>query len=76
MRSTWTDSRLDDFKSGVDARFDSLDGRVGALSAEVREMRGAIGGLQRTLLQVGLGLAGAMLVGFLSLIASLLVIQL
>ncbi len=70
MRSTWTDSRLDDFKSNVDRRFDELNGRVSDLSVEVREMRGEIGSLQRTLLQVGAGLAGTMMVGFLGLIAT------
>lgn len=58
MRSTWTDSRLDDFKRDVDSKFD-------ARSAEVREMRGEIGALSRTLIQVGAGMAGAILVGFL-----------
>ncbi|MGE0066618.1 MAG: hypothetical protein AB7T48_04615 [Solirubrobacterales bacterium] len=59
MRSTWTDSRLDD-----------LNGRVSDLGSEVRELRGEIGDLKRTLLQVGGGMAGAMLVGFMGLIAT------
>jgi hypothetical protein len=63
MRFTWTDSRLDDFKRDVDSRFDGL-------SAEVREMRGEIGALSRTLIQVGAGMAGAILVGFMGLIAT------
>jgi hypothetical protein len=73
MRSTWTDSRLDDLKAGVDSRLDDLNVRVSALGVEVREMRGEIGALQRTLIQVGIGLAGAMLVGFIGLIASLFI---
>lgn len=59
MRSTWTDSRLDD-----------LNGRVSALGVEVRELRGEIGVLKRTLLQVGAGMTGALLVGFMGLIAT------
>jgi len=63
MRSTWTDSRLDDFKTSVDARID-------VLSTEIREMRGEIGALSRTLIQVGGGIAGVVLVGFMGLIAT------
>ena len=76
MRSTWTDSRLDDFKTGVDTRLDEINGRVGALGVAVRELRGEIGALQRTLIQVGVGLAGAMLVGFMGLTATLIATQL
>jgi len=70
MRSTWTDSRLDDLKSNVDIRFDELNGRFSELSSEVRELRGEIGDLKRTLLQIGGGMTGAMLVGFMGLIAT------
>ena len=76
MRSTWTDSRLDDLKSGVDKRFDELNGRVSDLGAEVHEMRGEIGALQRTLIQVGAGLAGAVLVSAVGLIATMIATQL
>jgi hypothetical protein len=66
MRSTWTDSRLDD-----------LNGRVGGIAFEmrelrkdVRELRGEFGAMQRTILQVGGGLIGTLLVGILGLIAT------
>ncbi len=66
MRSTWTDSRLDD-----------LNGRVGGIAEEmkelrrdVRELRGEFGALQRTMLQVGGGLIGTLVVGMLGLIAT------
>ena len=66
MRSTWTDSRLDD-----------LNGRVGGIADEmkelrrdVRELRGEFGALQRTMLQVGGGLFGTLVVGMLGLIAT------
>jgi hypothetical protein len=66
MRSTWTDSRLDD-----------LNGRVGAIADEVRELRkdvrdlrGEFGALQRTMMQVGGGLIGTLIVGMLGLIAT------
>jgi hypothetical protein len=66
MRSTWTDSRLDD-----------LNGRVGGIASEmrelrkdVRELRGEFGAMQRTILQVGGGLIGTLVVGMLGLIAT------
>jgi tetrahydromethanopterin S-methyltransferase subunit G len=52
MRSTWTDSRLDDFKDRVDSRLDELSHRIGDLS-------GRIDGLQHTILLVGGGLFAA-----------------
>jgi len=66
MRSTWTDSRLDD-----------LNGRVGGIADEMRELRkdvrdlrGEFGALQRTMMQVGGGLIGTLIVGMLGLIAT------
>lgn len=59
MRSTWTDSRLDD-----------LNGRVGEVRGEVHELRGEIGALHRTIIQVGGGVIGTLVVGLLGLIAT------
>ena len=59
MRSTWTDSRLDD-----------LNGRVGEIREHVRDLRGEIGALKRTMIQVGGGLIGTLFVGMLGLIAT------
>ena len=59
MRSTWTDSRLDD-----------LNGRVGEVRDEMRDMRGDIGALKRTIIQVGGGVMGTLIVGMLGLIAT------
>lgn len=49
MRSTWTDSRLDDLANKVEAGFGRVD-------ADIRGLRGEIGALQRTIIQVGGGL--------------------
>jgi hypothetical protein len=49
MRSTWTDSRLDDLADKVEAGFGRID-------ADIRGLRGEIGALQRTIIQVGGGL--------------------
>ena len=59
MRSTWTDSRLDD-----------LNGRIGEIRGEVHELRGEIGALHRTIIQVGGGVIGTLVVGLLGLIAT------
>ena len=48
VRSTWTDSRLDD-----------LNGRVGELSGRIDSLGSRIDGLQQTILLVGGGLFAA-----------------
>ena len=52
MRSTWTDSRLDDFTAETGRRFDMIDG-------ELHEIRSELGALQRTIIGVGGGLIAA-----------------
>jgi hypothetical protein len=59
MRSTWTDSRLDD-----------LNGRVGEIREEVRDVRNEIGDLKQTMIQIGGGLIGTLVVGMLGLIGT------
>jgi hypothetical protein len=77
MRSTWTDSRLDD----LNKRVGRIDDDVRALRGEmrefrvevredIRELRTDLGGLQRTIIQVGGGLIGTLLVALLGLIAT------
>lgn len=77
MRSTWTDSRLDDLNGRVTA----IHNDVGSLRAEVAtefravrkeigSVRGEIGALKRTIIQVGGGLIGTIFVGMLGLIAT------
>ena len=51
MRSTWTDSRLDDFAAHTDRRFDAVDRRFDKVDGELREIRGEIGALHRTIIQ-------------------------
>jgi hypothetical protein len=59
MRSTWTDSRLDD-----------LNGRVKEIRDDVRDLRGEIGALKRTMIQIGGGLFGTLTIGMLGLIGT------
>ena len=63
MRSTWTDSRLDDLAGKVDMGFARVDSELG-------EIRGEIGALNRTIIQVGGGLIGTVLVCAAGLIAA------
>ncbi|HKH65181.1 MAG TPA: hypothetical protein VKA35_06935 [Solirubrobacterales bacterium] len=60
LRSTWTDSRLDDFKGGVDSRLDELSQRISDLSNRVD-------GLQHTMVSGFLTLVVIMVTGFLGL---------
>lgn len=59
MRSTWTDSRLDD-----------LNQRVGEIREDVRDLRGEVGALKRAMIQLGGGLIGTLVIGMLGLIGT------
>jgi hypothetical protein len=61
MRATWTDSRLDDLNRRVSDLADRMD-------SDFREVRGEIGSLQRTIIQVG----GGMIAAFVGLMAAVL----
>jgi hypothetical protein len=65
MRATWTDSRLDEFANRTDRRFDDLEHRMDVGFARVerdfREVRGEIGALRRTIIQIGGGMIAAIL---------------
>jgi hypothetical protein len=60
LRSTWTDSRLDDFKSGVDSRLEELSHRIDELSNRVD-------GLQHTMVHGFIAMMVGMMTGFLGL---------
>jgi hypothetical protein len=60
MRSTWTDSRLDDFKERVDSR-------LGELSGQLNEQGARIDRLQHTMVQAFIALMVAMFTGFATL---------
>jgi hypothetical protein len=78
MRESWTDARLDDFRAETARRFDSLERRTedgfdrvdGRIDDLTREMNSRFDSLNRTLLQIGGGLIGTGVVGFLGLIAT------
>lgn len=60
MRSTWTDSRLDDFKQSVDERFSDLGQRVDRLSDRVDK-------IQQTMVHGFIAMMVGMMTGFLAL---------
>jgi hypothetical protein len=70
MRSTWTDSRLDDLNGRVDELGHRMDAGFAGVDSDIRELRGEVGALNRTIIQVGSAMAGTVLVGFLGLIAT------
>jgi hypothetical protein len=64
-RAVWTDERLDDLASRMDAGFQRVD-------TDMRELRQELSDMRHTLLQVGGGMIATMLVGFLSVLAAIL----
>lgn len=64
MREKWTDERLDDMNARMAEGFHRVD-------ADLREIRSDMKVMQRLIVQVGGGLFGTMLVGFLSLLVIL-----
>jgi chaperonin cofactor prefoldin len=73
MRSTWTDSRLDDLNvrvEKIDVRVEKISSDLLDVRSDLREMRGEIGTLQRMIMQVGGGLIGTLIVALLGLVAT------
>lgn len=77
MRSTWTDSRLDDLNKRVDGIRDDMRDLRGemhglrtAMGEEFRHVRGEISDLKRTMIQLGGGLIGTLGIGMLGLIGT------
>ena len=72
MREKWTDERLDDMNMRMGEGFQRVD-------ADLRELRSDMNNrfeaMQRLIIQVGGGLFGTMLVGFLSLIVTMFFTQ-
>lgn len=82
-RMVWTDERMDDFVGHTYRRFDSVDQRFDSVERrmengfkkvddDIRELRGEMNarfdGLQRTMVQGVITLAGAFIAGFAALI--------
>jgi hypothetical protein len=79
-RTTWTDERIDDLATHVDQRFDRVDQRFDTVDRRFDEMRhdtnhrfDRVEGDLKELRQMVLCLWGSMLIGFLVVIATVLV---
>jgi hypothetical protein len=64
MRVSWTDERLDDFKTNVDQRFDRVEARLDRVEQKVDDLRGEMQVEFRTMNRTMLG-------GFLTLFATI-----
>jgi hypothetical protein len=71
-RAAWTDERLDDLTRRMDAGFARVDANFSRVDADIREMRGEITLLRTTMIRVGGAMVGAMLTGFLGVVAAVL----
>lgn len=60
-RAAWSDQRLDDLSTRIDAGFARVD-------ADIRELRAEIGGLRLTLLRIG----GGIMIGLVGVIGAVL----
>jgi len=67
MRSTWTDSRLDDFKNRVDSQLDELNKRFSELSSRLDALSNRVDNLQHTMVYGIIAIMVGMMTGFLGL---------
>jgi hypothetical protein len=68
VREKWTDERLDDLNERMAEGFQRVD-------ADLRELRADMKAMQRLIIQVGGGLFGTMVIGFLSLLLGFVLTQ-
>ena len=79
VREKWTDERLDDMNDHMGEGFDRLDKDIREVRSEVAGVRSEVTGLRgemnsrfeathRLIIQVGGGLFGTMVIGFLSVV--------
>ena len=75
MRESWTDARLDDFRSDVDRRFDEVDKRLDKVEGEIRdlrsEMKSGFESINRTMIHGVIALSAAYIAGFAAIVTQL-----
>jgi hypothetical protein len=79
LRESWTDERLDYLNHKVDEgfrqvdkRFDRLESRIDQMDARFEQMNDRMLDLHRLIIQGGIAMFGAMLVGFMTVLATTL----
>ena len=70
QRTSWTDERLDERMTAIDEKLDRIYDELGGLRTEVSGLRGDISGWQATLAQIGFGLVGVLVAGFIAVIVA------
>jgi hypothetical protein len=70
VREKWTDERLDDMNARMSEGFDRLDKDMREVRSELAGMNERFEATHRLIIQVGGGLFGTMVIGFLSLLVS------
>ena len=70
VREKWTDERLDDMNVRMGEGFDRLDKDIREVRCELAGMNQRFEATHRLIIQVGGGLFGTMVIGFLSLLVS------
>jgi hypothetical protein len=70
VREKWTDERLDDMNVRMGEGFDRLDKDIREVRSELVGMNERFEATHRLIIQVGGGLFGTMVVGFLGLLVS------
>jgi hypothetical protein len=75
MRESWTDARLDDFRTDVDRRFDEVDKRFDKVEGEIRELRSEMKAgfesVNRTMVHGVVALSAAFIAGFAAMVTQL-----
>jgi len=70
VREKWTDERLDDLNVRMNEGFDRLDKDMREVRSELAGMNDRFEATHRLIIQVGGGLFGTMVIGFLSLLVA------
>jgi hypothetical protein len=75
VREKWTDERLDDLNARMGEGFDRIDKDMREIRSELVAMNqrfdGRFAATHRLIIQVGAGLFGTMVIGFLSLVVTM-----
>jgi hypothetical protein len=75
MRESWTDARLDDFRSDVDRRFDEVGRRFDKVEGEIgelrTEMKSGFDSINRTMVHGVVALSASFIAGFAAIVTQL-----